>query len=537
MSLSDVASIVEIIMKITPAFATFALCTLLLASCADNEPAPGAGQPLPPEQAAAPTTVPWFQGSVDEAFATAKAEQKPLFLYWGAEWCPYCKELEATIFIRDEFIRMSQQFIPLDMSNGDSETIRYADKFAIYGLPTVIVFNPAGEELTRIRGGMNIEQYAAVLDLTLNEVRPVATLVDAAITGEALTPADWELLANYSWGQDRGQALGEEDPAGRLLALHTACPADNRLARSRLALGALEVWLHQDKKDRDGGLAPVHLVSVEGVLADPLLAKANLPALAGYGRDIVELAEGDRQLALQQSLLALYRPAVMDESLHVLQRASVLSGWADVATVLLAEDESLDSGAIDWGRQQADRLVAELGPYQVHAGVNSLWGVYHDLGLTDQARETLALGIAKSKTPFYFMSGMGYVEIDAGNNAAALDWFRQAWEATRNPLDRVRWGSSYVRRLISMDPQNAAEIERATSAVLADITSQANGLDAYQRTLERLGDSLLEWSGDDAARGDVVNALRTQVDNSCAALNADDPGADICEQFLSAEAA
>jgi hypothetical protein len=88
-----------------------------------------------------------------------------------------------------------------------------------------------------------------------------------------------------------------------------------------------------------------------------------------------------------------------------------------------------------------------------------------------------------------------------------------------------------------MDPQNAAEIERAASAVLADITSQANGLDAYQRTLEQLGDSLLEWSGDDAARGDVVNALRKQVDNSCAALNADDPGADICEQFLSAEAA
>jgi hypothetical protein len=172
------------------------------------------------------------------------------------------------------------------------------------------------------------------------------------------------------------------------------------MALSRLALGALEVWLGQEEEQRDATLAPIHLAAVEGVLVDPAMARANLPVLAGCCGEFLELAEGDGQLVLQQSLLTLYLPAVMDESRHVLKRASVLSGWADVATALLADGEGLDSASIDWGRKQADRLVAELGPHQVHAGVNSLWSVYYDLGPKDQACETLAMGIEKSKAPF-----------------------------------------------------------------------------------------------------------------------------------------
>jgi thioredoxin-related protein len=474
----------------------------------------------------------WFRGGVEEAFAHARAEDKPLFLYWGAEWCPYCKELEATIFVREEFIHMSRQFVLLDMSNGDSETILYADQFRIYGLPTVIVFSPAGEELTRIRGGMNIDQYASVLELTLNEVRPVSALVSVAVSGELLRQADWQLLANYSWGQDRGQALGEEHPSRILLELLSACPEEDKLTRSRLALAALEVWLYEDEDTRDASLVGTHLAAVEGTLADPELAQANLLMLAGYGIDIVELAEGEQQRALQQSLLALYRPAVMDMQLHLLKRASVLSAWAEVATALLEEGERLGDSELAWGKQQADSFVAALDSYQVHAGVNSLWGVYYDMGLEADARETLALGIEKSRAPYYFMSGMGYIEVQAGNNATALDWYRKAWEATRQPLDRVRWGGGYVRRLFKLSPEDTAEIERASSKLLADLTSQANGIEAYEKSLDNLGKALLEWSASNGERQQVLAVLREQMDTSCAALASGEPGREICEGFL-----
>ena len=40
----------------------------------------------------------WYQGSVQEAFSSALAKDKPVFLYWGAVWCPPCQEIKQTVF-------------------------------------------------------------------------------------------------------------------------------------------------------------------------------------------------------------------------------------------------------------------------------------------------------------------------------------------------------------------------------------------------------------------------------------------------------
>jgi thiol:disulfide interchange protein len=57
--------------------------------------------------------------NVDAAFALAKSANKPLFLYWGAVWCPPCNQVKATIFNRQEFIDKSRHFIPVYL-DGDS---------------------------------------------------------------------------------------------------------------------------------------------------------------------------------------------------------------------------------------------------------------------------------------------------------------------------------------------------------------------------------------------------------------------------------
>jgi len=510
--------------------AVLIICAIAFTGCSVDDT--GSGGADPEASGIADTAgIPWFQGSVEEAFALAKAERKPLFLYWGADWCPYCTELKATIFVRDEFIRLSHQFVPLDLSNGDSDVIRYADQFRIYGVPTVIVFSPAGEELTRLRGGMDMEQYASVLELTLNQVRPVTTLVAAAVAGERLDSADCQRLSSYSWEQDRGYVLGDENPSAVILTVQSACPAGDKVSRSRLAQSALSIWLAEDEAERDAELAPVHLAALEQILADPELAQANLTALAEAGDSILKLAQGEEQESLQQALLALYRPAIVDPRRDLLNRAIVLAGWADVATALLAEEESPDPQQQAWGARQADGLVATLNQYQVHAGVNRLWGVYYDLGLETKARETLALGIERSRTPFYFMSGMGYVDREAGNNPGALAWYRKAWEATSKPEDRARWGAGYVRRLVELAPADTVEIERASSSLLEDLISQEKGLQVYDKLISRMGDTLVEWSTAEPERQKVLTSLSNQMASHCAGLPPEDPALAACESF------
>ncbi len=53
------------------------------------------------------------------------------------------------------------------------------DEFRVTGYPSVVVLRADRTELARINGGMDLSQYAEVLDLVLGDVRPVAEILDS----------------------------------------------------------------------------------------------------------------------------------------------------------------------------------------------------------------------------------------------------------------------------------------------------------------------------------------------------------------------
>ena len=70
-----------------------ALPALLLACSRAPEPAPSAA-PAPA------TAVAWVKpqgANIAAIFDQAKAANKPVFLYWGAVWCPPCNQIKAMV--------------------------------------------------------------------------------------------------------------------------------------------------------------------------------------------------------------------------------------------------------------------------------------------------------------------------------------------------------------------------------------------------------------------------------------------------------
>ena len=132
----------------------------------------------------------WFEGSIDEAFALSLEQNKPLFLYWGAVWCPPCVEIKQTVFKSQQFIAQSKLFIPVYL-DGDTERAQiYGEKFDAKVYPTMIIFNPAGDEVTRLHAGIDISTYNTVLELSLDNMRHTRVLViDALQDPESLTDA------------------------------------------------------------------------------------------------------------------------------------------------------------------------------------------------------------------------------------------------------------------------------------------------------------------------------------------------------------
>src|SRR5690606_27235312 len=61
----------------------------------------------------APSEIAWFGDGIDEAFVAAETSGKPVLLYWGAAWCPYCADLEAHVFTREDFKRKLELFVPV----------------------------------------------------------------------------------------------------------------------------------------------------------------------------------------------------------------------------------------------------------------------------------------------------------------------------------------------------------------------------------------------------------------------------------------
>lgn len=494
----------------------------------------------------APPGIDWFDGGVEAAFAKADAEHKPVFLYWGAVWCPYCADLKAHVFSRTDFKEKLKLFVPVYLDGDDPGAQKWGDVFGIAGYPTVLALGPDREELARIAGGMDLGVYTEVLDLVLGDLRPVEAVLAAANAagGPPLSGDDCRRLAYNGWGLEDLPAREEAALAAGLAAAADRCPADDTIERARLTVLAAayavsaEAAENADAEDGDAaaGQIVVGLVPrVRQIVADPALAASILDALLyldeGFFSASNRLAP-ETSAKLLSDWSSAMDAALADHRYTAGDRLMALYGKLS-AVKTLGPGHAIPPPLAAEAERVVDDALAEARSTPALPGVvNAALYVLTTIGRNDRAYEVAEQAMHASKTPYYYMADLADLDEKAGRIDAALGWLERAYDESQGPATRFEWGTAYVRGLIRMRPEDEAAVRDAAIEVLGELEGPDRIHTRARTRLERLDASLREW-GKDGEHADALAAIRERMDRICAAVPAGDAEAGrSCRGFL-----
>jgi thioredoxin-related protein len=110
----------------------------------------------------------------DEGLALAKKNNKKILVDVYADWCKWCKKMDAEVFSSDTIAPYLQKNYILIKLNGESqEKLNYKDEkmtasafaqgFGVTGFPTVIFLEPTGDAITKVSGFIDAQNFLPMI--------------------------------------------------------------------------------------------------------------------------------------------------------------------------------------------------------------------------------------------------------------------------------------------------------------------------------------------------------------------------------------
>ncbi|MEO8455939.1 MAG: thioredoxin family protein [Sphingomicrobium sp.] len=469
-----------------------------------------------PAKVAQTDAIAWRQGDVDDAFAEAKELGKPVLLYWGAEWCPPCAQMKATLFKDSAFIAETRNFVPVYLDGDTRGAQQWSERFGISGYPTVVVLRPDRTEVTRISNTTMAAELPRLLQVAAKRTTSIEALLHKAAADTAsLSADDWRILAGFDWRNDP-KHFSDLAKAGTLLDRLAEAAPDPALKR-RFELLSLVETVQPDGQGRVV-LTSAHEARLGEILRPILANRYEIMAnrwelISDVPNFVAGLPAGPEREALSRSLSAAADAIFANESLALTERLNALnvdltfalaSGKPPPPTLVRKIRER-----VAWADDTAKDKISRQSVIGSAAGLLS----YVDPAA---AKKLLLAELNRSDQPYYYMSLLATAAEFEGDKAGAIEWYRKAYESSEGPATRVDWAVKYASAVLRLAPDDKAAVARSAEAVIAELGKSPDNY--YQNTRKKvagLGDKLREWSKAHSG-GSLLSRLQTQMAGVCA---------------------
>jgi thiol:disulfide interchange protein len=106
----------------------------------------------------------------------ARDQQKPMLIFFTAQWCKYCHQMASEAFIQDPVVNLSQRFVCV-LVDADADAV-ICREFEVRSFPTIQFVSARGVRLNRVIGKQPAHQLVAQMQAALAALarRPELTI-------------------------------------------------------------------------------------------------------------------------------------------------------------------------------------------------------------------------------------------------------------------------------------------------------------------------------------------------------------------------
>ena len=396
---------------------------------------------------------PWFNGSVDEAFALAKKENRSVFLYWGAVWCPPCNYLKSQVFDAPRFAEVMQPIVAVYL-DGDSDAAQeWGAKFNAVGYPTIILFNSSGEERLRLDAAMTFAEFEQSIKAAITDTASLPIVIARAADGKA-TPSDWKLITGVNWSDLDEKIYPTVKHMQDRLQMFLKMPKTMVSERAKVAASLIDSARYTNGQDE------------LKAAATPIEAKKDMLFEALFVNEVAIRSAREPIAYLQSEYLKWFfeTPSTEKKALietwkkaHTALRAmkdlpaDIHMGTA-MGDINLYKEEHKDQPVPEALKKALQAAVAaadkaSTSEHQRIAAIPSAASYLQEIGDFAGARSILDKELKTTKVPWYYHSTYAGVEKAAGNDEKALYWASEAKKSAQGRASKIQWMFSEISLL------------------------------------------------------------------------------------------